>query len=66
MKTLVWYVISSAATLISLAVFSDHIVITKVSAGILIMAIVSTVIAISMKESDLRIFRPQKNCKFRL
>lgn len=52
MKTLVWYVISSAATLISLAVFSDHIAITKVSAGILIMAIVSTVIAISMKESD--------------
>jgi len=52
MKTLVWYVISSAATLISLAVFSDHIAITKVSAGILIIAIVSTVIAISMKESD--------------
>jgi hypothetical protein len=52
MKTLVWYVISSTASLISLAVFSEHIDITKVSAGILIMAIVSTVIAISMKESD--------------
>lgn len=52
MKTLVWYVISSTATLISLAVFSEHIDITKASAGILIMAIVSTVIAISMKESD--------------
>ncbi len=52
MKTLVWYVISSTATLISLVVFSEHIDITKASAGILIMAIVSTVIAISMKESD--------------
>lgn len=49
---LVWYLISSTVTFASLAIFSDRISITKTSAGVLIMAIVSFVIAGSMKERD--------------